>query len=260
MFDFDKINSATKYPSIPTYHTIEGKGILNEETVTFHPAHGEVVLTEKVDGTNARIIVLPSGDWFIGSREDLLTARGDRIANPTLGIVAELKAVAEKLASDVVSGGIVTTFYLEVYGYKTSSAAKNYTSTQAVGHRLFDIQTTPMEVLEWDRERIASVREANSGTGTWAQEAALLRVSDGEGIPLTPRLGRVQALSLPVGEGSLETMFEWLKDSLPQTLVALDEGARSEFPEGIVLRSLDRHRIAKARFEDYRRTKSKGFF
>jgi ATP-dependent RNA circularization protein (DNA/RNA ligase family) len=52
----------TKYPSIPTYHTLGDKGILLEETISFD---SEVILTEKVDGTNSRIILLPDGTFVI---------------------------------------------------------------------------------------------------------------------------------------------------------------------------------------------------
>ena len=33
--DLDKLNSLTKYPSIPTYHKIGDKGILQEENIHF---------------------------------------------------------------------------------------------------------------------------------------------------------------------------------------------------------------------------------
>ncbi|MFI7515873.1 hypothetical protein ACIBVK_20520 [Micromonospora echinofusca] len=59
---------------------------------------GPVTLTEKVDGTNARIVGLPGGAYLIGSREELLYARGDLIGNPALGIVDALRDVAERLS------------------------------------------------------------------------------------------------------------------------------------------------------------------
>ena len=79
--DLNKLNSMTKYPSIPTYHTLGDKGTLLEQTVSFE---GKVVLTEKVDGTNSRIILLPDVNFVLGSREELLFAKGDLIGNPAL--------------------------------------------------------------------------------------------------------------------------------------------------------------------------------
>lgn len=96
--DLSKLNSMTKYPSIPTYHTLGEKGALLEETVPFE---GEIVLTEKVDGTNSRIILLPDGTFILGSREELLFAKGDLIGNPALGIVEALKAVASTLPQPI---------------------------------------------------------------------------------------------------------------------------------------------------------------
>ncbi|MCU1617221.1 MAG: hypothetical protein JWO98_4761, partial [Frankiales bacterium] len=55
--DLAALNSATKYPSIPTYHELDPKnGGLLEIPTAFE---GDVVLTEKVDGTNGRIVLLP---------------------------------------------------------------------------------------------------------------------------------------------------------------------------------------------------------
>ncbi len=69
--DLNKLNSMTKYPSIPTYHALGDKGALLEQTVSFD---GEIILTEKIDGTNSRIVLLPDGNFVLGSREELLFA------------------------------------------------------------------------------------------------------------------------------------------------------------------------------------------
>ena len=55
-FDLRKLNSATKYPSIPTYHALGERGMLLDEHASFD---GQSILaTEKVDGTNSRTIRL----------------------------------------------------------------------------------------------------------------------------------------------------------------------------------------------------------
>jgi hypothetical protein len=108
-----QLNSATKYPSIPTYHLTE-RGELTAERVAFP---GPVLVTEKVDGTNARIILTPDGEFVIGSRENLLAARGDLIGDPAMGIVEHLRATAETF---VAARSQVTVFYGELYGAKIS--------------------------------------------------------------------------------------------------------------------------------------------
>lgn len=70
-----RVNSATKYPSILTYHAMGAKGCLTEDEVT--PFADDVILTEKVDGTNGRIVVDSGGDWVSDYRHTLkMIARG----------------------------------------------------------------------------------------------------------------------------------------------------------------------------------------
>ena len=131
--DLKALNSLTKYPSIPTYHHLDPRnGGLTEEAVPFA---GQVIGSEKVDGTNSRIIMLPGGGYLLGSREELLYARGDLIGNPALGIVEHLKPVAERLTPPAGDDPI-TVYYLETYGGKIGGQAKNYSARGTVGHRL----------------------------------------------------------------------------------------------------------------------------
>lgn len=59
--DLRAVNSLTKYPSIPTYHALDpGNGGLLDDAIPFM---GRVIGTEKVDGTNARIILLQDGNY-----------------------------------------------------------------------------------------------------------------------------------------------------------------------------------------------------
>ncbi|CAM4240673.1 RNA ligase family protein [Nocardiopsis rhodophaea] len=241
--NLDALNSATKYPSIPTYHELDKRngGLLDEAT----EFGGKVILTEKVDGTNSRLVLFPTGDYIIGSREELLHARGDLIANPALGIVDALRDLAERLTPPDAG---VRVYFLEVYGGRVTGASKQYTGTRAVGYRMFDAADVPAAVLTWDRARISAWRE--EGGQSFLAEDALQTVADKEQIPLTPRLGSVNAADLPTG---IQPMRDVLSDRLPSTQVALDEGAGGR-PEGIVLRTPDRSVIAKARIQDYDRT------
>lgn len=245
-FDLQKLNSATKYPSILTYHGLGERGALTEDRVHEWDDSEEVTLTEKVDGTNSRVIRTPDKDWFIGSREELLTAKGDRVPNPALGIVEAIRPVAERLEGDDYPGLLV--FFLETYGKGIGGNGKQYSGEGKVGHRLFDVAYVPLEVLDWDRERIASWRD--NGGQRFAQEANLHRAAVKEGLALTPRLGTIKASALP---RDVEGTYKWLEALLPSTHVALDAKGLGR-AEGVVLRTSDRSTIAKARFEDYERT------
>jgi hypothetical protein len=241
MLDLDKINSMTKYPSILTYHAMGEKGRLQDKVqVAFNEG---AILTEKVDGVNSRIILFPDGLYIIGSREELLYAKGDLIENPTLGIVKVLKSLADKLPKP----RIITVFYFEVFGGKTTKASKQYTSKQEISYRLFDSIKIPdyENILEMSVERIASWRDNNGQE--FYNENNLDWISKELSIPLTPRLGVSQ-----VPTGLLET-YEWLKSMIKVTQVKLDSGGLGK-PEGIVIRNHDRSKIAKLRFEDYERT------
>ncbi|MFE7110784.1 RNA ligase family protein [Streptomyces sp. NPDC057575] len=241
--DLAALNTATKYPSIPTYHGLDPKnGGLIEDAAAFD---GDVYLTEKVDGTNGRIVSFPGGDYVLGSREELLYARGDLIGNPALGIADALRPLADRVTPPT-SG--IRVLYLEVYGGKVTAASREYTGSRTVGYRLFDAADIPLDVLEQPRARISSWRE--DGGQQFLDEGELTRSATAEGIELVPRLATVRAGDLPNGIAEMQT---FLAGHLPTSRVILDEGAGGH-PEGIVLRNSDRSVIAKARFQDYRRT------
>ena len=92
-----KLNSITKYPSVLTYHNLGQRGSLVDSLVEdkCFDKHRSVYITEKIDGTNSRIVFSTNAngevdDYIIGSREDFLFAKGDRIVNPALGIVKNM--------------------------------------------------------------------------------------------------------------------------------------------------------------------------
>lgn len=251
---FRALNSATKYPSIETHHVLGERGRLTEELGPFAGIEPDedVVLTEKVDGTNIRIVLMPSLDWFVGVREELVYAKGDRIVpNLVEGAVREVLTYADRMEQWQRGQGdipLITVLYMEVYGSKIGGAAKNYTRGAEKGVRLFDIAYVDPEMLGDPLAKIASWRD--HGGQRFASEPVLQRGSEVLKLPYTPRLGTVKAGALPT---SVEGVYGWLKAALPSTQVALTDNALGR-SEGIVLRTKDRSRIAKARFEDYART------
>ncbi|GAA3188580.1 RNA ligase family protein [Dactylosporangium siamense] len=242
--DLRLLNSLTKYPSIPTYHTLDPRDGGLTDPATVFP--GGVIATEKVDGTNSRIVLLPDGSYLIGSREELLYAKGDLIGNPALGIVEQLKPLASRLPT----GDGIRVYYLELYGGKVGGAAKQYTRDPArFGWRLFDVADVAdwQEPLTWPPARISAWRE--SGGRPWVAEDGLVTLAAAAGLELTPRVWHRPGGSLPA---EIAAMHELLTSSLPTTLVGLDGVAGRA--EGLVLRAPDRSVIAKARFQDYERT------
>src|SRR5690606_39361502 len=104
------------------------------------------------------------------------------------------------------------------------------------------------DVLAWPRPRISAWRE--DGGQAFLPEDELVAAAEKEGFERVPRLGSIDAAELPAG---IAGMQEFLAELLPATRAALDDGAGGR-PEGVVLRTPDRSAIAKARFQDYRRT------
>lgn len=246
-----RLNSLTKYPSIPTYHNLDPRNgcLIEGNPILFLD---DVIATEKVDGTNSRIIFLPDGTYMIGSREDLLYAQGDLIGNPALGIVEHLRDGAERIAAGGDAPDIIVVAYLELYGGKIGSSAKQYTTDpSACGWRLFDVALVEdwEDKLAWSPNRIAAWRD---GGGQWfADEETLAETARRTGMVLTPRM--VEPFHGDTIPATIEGMHAMLQDLLPRTQVALDDAAGGR-PEGVVFRSPDRSAIAKARFQDYERT------
>ena len=243
--DLARLNSATKYPSIPTYHKLNPKnGSLTEEAIPFA---GPVWLTEKVDGTNARIIAMPGNMYIIGSRAELLYGRGDLIRNPALGIVDALHEIAERVA-DAHNRDAIVTYYVEVFGGNVTKASSEYTGHHTVGFRLFDVAVLDEyeEVLAKDEAAISSWRE--DGGTTWLSEDDLRAEAERHALILTPRVGEVNLLP-----SSIEETDAFLKAIIPTSHCLLDEEGGGK-AEGLVVRTHDRLQIAKLRFDDYRRT------
>jgi len=247
-----RLDSATKYPSIPTYHVLDqqGRGRLTEVLEVDFSEASMVEVSEKIDGTNCRLIFPPDGDHpVIGSRAELLTFLSDVIHNPSQGIVDAVRDTATRLhgMGSMVDYDGWTVVYGEVYGGKVGSHAKDYASDgTTTGFRVFDIAHVPVDVLDRDREEIASWRD-HGGQQFWDSfdrrdaTAAL-------GLETVPMLGTFGPLPT-----SLDKTWAWLRAVSTTSLAALDDDAR-KVSEGVVVRTPDRKLIAKIRHEDYRRT------
>lgn len=247
--DLNKLNSLTKYPSIPTYHQLD-KGKAYGDPIYFPDGMGNVIGTEKIDGVNSRFISLPYGGYIIGSREELLYHSGDIIHNPALGIVEALSPVAGKVDEIVTNKprDSVMVFYFEVYGGNVTAASKNYTSKKEVSFRLFDVTLIEgfKEQMEKPIEQISLWREA--GGQPFYNYSQLVELADSAGLQLVPTLFQIPANKLP---HKIDEVKPFLSEHLARTWVALDENA-SKIPEGIIVRTPDRSVIAKMKFRDYR--------
>jgi hypothetical protein len=257
-----RLNSMTKYPSILTYHQLGDRGKLEDHVQIPFDDDEDVFVTEKVDGTNTRIIYLPDGDYIIGSREELLHAKGDRIWVPTEGIIDTLKehdivSRVQETIKDVTLAHMplspVWVVFGEVFGGKTGQS-KQYTGKKGTGFRIFDVFEAQRSLVDdmvfgqdWDCQKISAWRQ--SGGQTFVTHERFTYWFAGTSVQLTPRLGAFKGKDIPKKH---KDMLEWLQ-RFAKTQCRLDDGANAK-SEGVVIRNENRSKIAKIRFEDYERT------
>ncbi len=243
-FGKDKINTLTKYPSILTLHQLGEKGRLKNELTT--PIIDEkLYATEKIDGTNARIICF-GGDYLIGAREFILHHSDDLYFDPAQGIVEGIK----NLKIDIPVTNTFTVIYGEFYGGKTSSNSKWYGQDKN-GFRVFDVVIyNNLSILEQSQQDISRWRETETNDGIVYGQQFLTRSEIERNFP---NLELVALVDFDLGDLSHQTILDNLRTFIPATNVSLSENSLKK-AEGVVLRNEDRTKIVKVRFEDYERT------
>jgi hypothetical protein len=255
--DLKKLNSLTKYPSILTYHKLGERGKLTDELTEERGLLTEsetIYVYEKVDGENSRMIFFKNEsdeiDYLIGSREELLYAKGDRIGNPYGNIAEFLKPIAEKMVENNFfrEDWALTVVYQESYGGKTK-AAKNYTDNKRQSYRVFDVfsltKAELSELLSLPHEKIAEWRD--HGNQPFYGEEEKDRFVEANELEYAPLLAERNGEAFP---STLEDTFRFLQN-FEKTKVGIDSAGKSE---GIIVRTRDRNQIRKIRFEDYERT------
>jgi hypothetical protein len=244
----DKLNSLTKYPSILTLHKME-KGLLNDDLNVAFSEDEEVFATEKIDGTNVRIICY-NDEYIVGSRERLLHYSGEMFYDPAQTIVESFV----NMSFPFIKSDVMTVIYGELYGGKISQNSKQY-GKDKVDFRVFDIATFDsdnLKVLNLSLELISNWREDfdfSSKKIEYGQSFFSKSKLDLLNV-LNNNLKLVPEINFKLSDLSHEGVLDAMRMYLPNTNVALSDEALMK-PEGIVLRNHDRSKIAKIRFEDY---------
>lgn len=248
-YGIEKVNTLTKYPSILTLHKFGERGrFINDLTTNISPSD-VLYASEKIDGTNVRIICI-GNEYIIGSRNELLAYSGDLCFNPSQQIVENVAKLIE-IPSFFEH---LTIIYGELFGGKVSKNSKQYGDINEFGFRCFDIVTieNPEDLLNNDLEEISRFREHETEEGLeYGHKFMTIEVLQAQchiaNIPIVP------SLKVDIADFSHQSVLDYLNKAIRKTNVALSERALMK-PEGIILRNSDRSKIIKLRFEDYIRT------
>lgn len=240
----DKINTLTKYPSILTLHQLGEKGRLKNELTT-PILNEELTYSEKIDGTNARIICY-GNEYLFGAREFILHHSDDLYYDNAQNIVDGIK----NLNIAMPKNDVFTVIYGEFYGGKTSANAKSYGQDKN-GYRIFDVATyNDLSILDMSLADISRWREHETQNGIIYGQNFMSR----DEMELNfPEFDKVPLVQFDLGDLSHITILDNLKKYIPTTNVALSENATKKV-EGIVGRNANRTKIVKIRYEDYERT------
>lgn len=252
-YGLDTLNSFSKYPSILTYHSLADKGSLAQYLSEDKSFSEDIFITEKIDGANSRIVFF-NNDYLIGSREEFLYAKGDRIMPSTLSIVPTLKPIADKI-SPLLASDQFYVLYGETYGGNVTAASKQYTVDKSCAFRAFDLINMSLDevknILGLGMSKISSWRD--HGGQLFVDTASLNTFLEKYSIDSVPHLIEMKGLDFPT---TLKETFEWLKQ-FKSSKAGINHSGVSE---GVVVRNKSRNLIRKIRFEDYERTQKRGGF
>lgn len=244
----EKINTLTKYPSILTLHKIGEKGRLLSELTTPITSEDKMFATEKIDGTNTRIVIYKD-EYLLGSREFIIHHCDDLYYDTSQGIVDGIRDLG--INHKIPMSETLIVYYGELYGGKVSANSKWY-GTDKIGYRIFDVAIfKDLSILEKSVPEISRWREHETENGIIYGQSFVSNFDQSQ--VLFPSFEKVPEVPFELGDMSHETILNNLKKFVPETRVALSDSALKK-SEGVVLRNADRTKIVKLRFEDYERT------
>lgn len=276
--NIQQLNSMTKYPSILTYHNLGERGSLVNSLVENKKFQDDesVYVTEKIDGTNTRIILFTDAnsnifDYFFGSREELLYAKGDRVCIDKSGISTACSVNIEMIQKSIENKMLqinsdedrepillpnrMYVLYGETYGGKIN-AHKQYTGHNAINLRFFDAWCMTIdEVLNYINtmtlDALASWRD--NGGQPFMSVTRLYSLLENLNLTTVPYIHCICGREIP---DDLQGVWDWMQQFSVSDATIDSEGNGQA--EGVVLRNANRTLIRKIRFEDYQKTKKRG--
>lgn len=243
------LEEITRYPALPKFHNR-----LGDVSAKFEPEE-PVLVTEWVEGTHVRLIFTPHGEAFIGDRREVLYCDGDiggTVVSPVVQKVREwasgLNASRTKWFSEWLRRDQLVVFHCVWHGAGLSRVGEQY-GRKRTSFRLIDVAIIPSYLhlmaigteydwLKW-RER---------GNQKFVDQETLLKFSSFARVNVVPSYMTVPGREVPT---TMEDMAVLLK-ACAQTQCGLDSGIG--LSSGLVLRNMDRTKIAKIDKRDYLQT------
>jgi hypothetical protein len=257
-FDLSKLDTMTKYPSILTYHALGDHKTLLPGFVQDTGFNDDEMYygTEKVDGTNTRIVLL-NDDFMVGSRDRLLYRKGQDINNlknvlaktVDWDITHTVAEIAKNLSSKNSHDNCLRIAFGETYGNNITQGSRNYVNDKECAFRLFDLVTedeeTVRKIIDYPIDKIAGWR--NHDHQHFVDVDELTSFAEANNLNKTPYLFTIKGNEIPK---TLNDVLDWLQQ-FSKTKAGINAIGKAE---GVVIRSKDRSFIRKLRFEDYEKT------
>jgi hypothetical protein len=243
-YDSRKLNALTRYPVVPTYHVPGAQNCPTGRVKVSFAQEPDLIFSEKIAGHSIRIILTSQG-YFVGNKTEILAWNEDIATLPTNPILEGMQENANNFHQMYAPKGEgVKVLFGVFFGGSSHPHSRQYTGgdSQLNSFRLSDaFNLSPEEfsnLLSQSPEQIGEWRENNQQP--FFSEAALL----GLGIPVNPRL---LGNHPPINPTATHT---WMKQILPKSKASLNYQAAGK-PNGILIRTPNRSKIAKLSFAEY---------
>lgn len=248
-YDNKSINSLFKYPSILTYHKLDKKGkkAINELNSDINMC-GPFWVTEKIDGSNIRIIIT-NDEYIIGTREKLVffSYKENLLSNDIRPLIDYLNSNyidnISKLQSLDLSGKILV-IYGELFGSKITNSRYTDKILNKYGYMIFDAYMIDIDeiknILSMDIQKIVYWRDHHK---KWYNNNQLQALSNLSGFKIVPLRNKVDNLPL-----NKDDTYKWLTNYKDSMVSLIDKSSNAE---GVVVRNFDRSYIRKIRIEEY---------
>jgi len=243
-YDVKRLNALTRYPTVPSYHVPDAQGRPTLQVKVSFAHEPQLIISEKIAGHSIRVILTKDG-YFLGNKTEILAWHEEIDEQPMHPILNGMRMTANHIfQSYSPKDEGIKVFFGVFFGGSSHPHAKQYTGGdyQLNSFKLSDGFSLPANefttLYNSTAEQIGEWRESNQQP--FYTETSLL----GFGIPVNPRL---RSSAPPV---HVAATLAWMQHTLPKSKACLSYLAPGK-PNGILIRTPNRSKIAKLSFAEY---------